>query len=70
MVRLTKSFAGSADKIRWELRKASSPRASHTTSSAWPIRSGSSAMRIRLPSITSSRVVEVPYAPCTIESGS
>ena len=33
--------AGSADKIRCELRKASSPRASQTTSSAWPIRSGS-----------------------------
>jgi len=69
-VRLTKSVAGSAEKTRCELRNASSPRASHTTSSAWPIRSGVVAIRIRLPSITSSRPTEVPNEPCTMASGS
>ena len=47
-------------KTRCEERKASSPRASHTTSSAWPTCCGDSAIRIRLPSMTPARSVVVP----------
>ena len=60
--------------MRCELRDPSLPRASQTTSSAWPGMAPGwaalSAIRIVLPSITSARVVMVPRATWTIESGS
>ena len=60
MVRWMKPLAGSTESTRCEERKASSPRASQMTSSAWPMRSGVEAIRMSVPATTSSTPTDVP----------
>ena len=70
MVRLMKSVPGvhREHEVRAEERVVAARLPDHVLGLADAV--GVAAIRIRLPCTTSSTPTEVPYAPCTIASGS